>query len=67
MIIRPELIILKLKKLKMQAVKEKPEVSNFNCEILEEDRRIDAIAIKRKQSLVTCTRLEENSPSKEEL
>ena len=38
-----------------------------NCEIIEEDGRIDAIAIKRKPSLVTCTRLEENSPSKEEL
>ena len=39
-----------------------------NCEILEEeDRRIDAIAIKRKLSLVTCTRLEENLLSKEEL
>ena len=38
-----------------------------DCEILEEDGRIDAIAIKRKPSLVTCTRLEENSLSKEEL
>ena len=34
---------------------------------LKEDRRIDAIASKRKLLLVTCTRLEENSPSKEEL
>ena len=38
-----------------------------DCEILEEDGRIDAIAIKRKLSLVTCKRLEENSLSKEEL
>ena len=38
-----------------------------NCEIIEEDGRIDAIAIKRKPSLVTCARQEESSPSEEEL
>ena len=34
------------------------EILEVNYEILEEDRRKDAIAIKRKPLLVTCTRLE---------
>ena len=38
-----------------------PEVYNsghYNCKILKEHRRIDAVAVNRKPSLILCTTLE---------
>ena len=47
----------------IKTVREKFEL--YNCEILKEDRKIDAVAVNRLLSLVSCGGL--SSPSKEEL
>ena len=51
LIIRPELIILKLKKLKYTGSERKAWSlllwTLVNCEILKEDRRLDAVAVNR--------------------